>query len=128
MISQKRTRRGTGIRFKLAAFSGIVMGLLAGCFGSDPTPANPDTMCYTVGPASPTPTETVLCYMVMAPTMTSTPTLTPTPTLEIWPTCYVPEKPSVTPGDSLTPESRDVLRLRLLAEGRFPEGVAKALK
>ena len=57
-----------------------------------------------------TETPVVLCYQQMA--------LTPTP----------PVSPLPTPTVTLEPESREALRDRLLAQGRFPEPVARGLE
>lgn len=68
----------------------------------------------------PTPTPTPVCY-----TATPSPTDTPTPAL-----CYIaaPQTPTPRATPTTEPESRDALRDRLLAEGRFPDEVARLIE
>lgn len=97
-----------------------------------PTPSHTPTllMCYT-----PTPSPTPTCY---TPTPTHTPTRdgrcytatpahTPTPVLR---TSFAPASQDHTPQPPATPtpEARQELLEQLLAEGRFPQDVARKLQ
>lgn len=104
----------------------FVTGLACTVFGVDfgaPTP-----MCYEA-PAY-TPTPEITCYEPLIPVDPHVKAMSKVPRPESYKTpvieCYIVSPDSlITP--TPTPESRDVLRARLLAEGRFPADVAREL-
>jgi hypothetical protein len=80
-----------------------------------------------------TPTPVVLCYKVAMPTEPPTPTIftcytAPPPTASPTPTAFTSPLPTSTPTSTPTPEARRLLRERLVAERRFPDGVADDLE
>jgi hypothetical protein len=80
-----------------------------------------------------TPTPVVLCYKAVAPAEPPTPTVftcytAPPPTVSPTPTAFTSPLPTPTPTSTPTPEARLPLLERLVAEGRFPDGVADNLE
>jgi|GEM_PF-3045001 len=116
-------------RVKVWGVSALAFCVSAACtfFGIDFGPPTPT--CYI--PPEPTPTpEMVTCYEPVVPVFKATPKpAMPGDTPKGAPLilCYVMPAPTLTPTPTPEPEGRDVLRGRLLAEGRFPESVAQEL-
>jgi hypothetical protein len=80
-----------------------------------------------------TPTPIVLCYKAVAPTEPPTPTIftcytAPPPTVSPTPTVFTSPLSTPTPTSTPAPEARRLLLERLVAEGRFPGGVAGDLE
>ena len=74
-------------------------------------------MCYVPPPPTDTPAPLVTCYTAPPPTETPTPT-----------TFTSPISPLPTPTPTSPPEARHLLLEKLLADGRFPDDVARELK
>lgn len=113
-------------RLKIALVS-LMAFLISSACSLKPPRETPVQICYIevtriVPHATDTPEPIVLCYEPSVPTATPTPMCyTPTPS----PTTFVsPLSPIPTP----TPEARRLLQERLLAEGRFPQGVTRELE
>jgi hypothetical protein len=97
-------------RLKIAAIS--LLGLLVPSACAPPPP-----MCYVPPAPTDTPTPFVTCYTAPPPTETPTPT-----------TFTSPISPLPTPTPTSAPEARHLLLEKLLADGRFPDDVARELK
>jgi len=121
-------------RLKITLVSLAALAISAAC-SPKPTQQTPIATCYVPLMPTDTPEPIVMCYTATAPP----PTFTPTPT----PMCYTPTAPAPTltltpntftspisplPTPTPAPEARHLLRERLLAEGRFPQDVARQLE
>lgn len=98
-------------RVKLAVASFLGLLIPSACS----TVAPP--VCYVPPPPTDTPTPFVTCYTAPPPTETPTPTPFTSPI-----------SPLPTPTPASTAEARHLLLDRLLAEGRFPDDVARDLE
>ena len=121
-------------RLKITLVSLAALAISAAC-SPKPTQQTPTVTCYEPVVPTDTPEPIVMCYTASAPPPTFTPTPTPmcyTPTplpLILTPTPDTFTSPlSPLPTPTLAPEARHLLRERLLAEGRFPQGVARELE
>ena len=118
MATPSRQRKSLMLRLRITLVSLAALVLSAAC-SPKPTQQTPTTTCYEPVMPTDTPEPIVTCYTATA----SPPTFTPTPTPD---TFTSPLSPLPTP--TLAPEARNLLRERLLAEGRFPQGVARELE
>jgi hypothetical protein len=80
-----------------------------------------------------TPTPVMLCYKMVVPTEPPTPAIftcytAPPPTVSPTATAFTSPLPTPTPTSTPTSEARRLLRERLVAEGRFPDGFAGGLE
>jgi len=134
MATPDKQRKSLMLRLKITVVSLVALALSAAC-SPKPTQKTPTITCYEPAVPTDTPEPVVMCYTATAPP----PTFTPTPT----PMCYTPTPLPLTltptpdtftsplsplPTPTLAPEARHLLRERLLAEGRFPQGVARELE
>lgn len=129
MTEPVRRRLSVVRRWRLVVVSGLAFCVTLACslFRGRDSDGDAGVICYAEAP--PTETPQIMCY---EPVMIEEPTATPTPISPLSPLptpvmCYTPT-PSPTPTATPTPEARDVLLDRLLADGRFPETVARALQ
>ena len=132
MATPDKQRKSLMLRLKITVVSLVALVLSAAC-SPKPTQETPAITCYEPAVPTDTPEPIVTCYTATAPPPTFTPTpmcYTPTPpasTLTPTPTTFTsPISPLPTP--TLAPEARHLLRERLLAEGRFPQDVARELE
>ena len=132
MATPDKQRKSLMLRLKITVVSLVALVLSAAC-SPKPTQKTPTITCYEPAVPTDTPEPIVTCYTASAPPPTFTPTpicytptasprpFTPTPT-----TFTSPISPLPTPTPA--PEARHLLRERLLAEGRFPQDVARQLE
>jgi len=134
------SRRSLSVRVKVLVVSVLSFVVTTACswLRVRSTP-EPNVTCYTMSPPTNTPTPVVMCYTMPPPTNTPTPmvmcyeamipTETPTSTTFTSPISPLPTPTPTAPTSPLpTPEARQSLLEQLLAEGRFPEDVARELK
>ena len=134
MATPDKQRKSLMLRLKITLVSLVALVLSAAC-SPKPTQRTPTITCYEPAVPTDTPEPIVTCYTATA----SPPTFTPTPP----PMCYTPTPLPLTltptpdtftsplsplPTPTLAPEARHLLRERLLAEGRFPQDVARELE
>ncbi|MBU0491852.1 MAG: hypothetical protein KKA73_05725 [Chloroflexi bacterium] len=108
------------LRVKLALLSFGTFLVTMACGWLRPcTDQPPITTCYAIALPTDTPTPPIVtCYTAVPPTATPSPTLV----------CYTPTPRPMSPTPpSVTPQARQILLETLLAEGRFPGGVADQL-
>ena len=106
MPTPDESKRSLKRRLKIAAVSLLGFLIPSAC-------APPPVTCYVPPAPTDTPTPFVTCYTAPAPTETPTTFTSPISPL-----------PTLTP----SPEARRLLREKLLAEGRFPDKVARDLE
>ena len=116
MATPDKQRKSLMLRLKITVVSLVALVLSAAC-SPKPTQETPTITCYEPAVPTDTPEPIVTCYTATAPP----PTFTPTPT-----TFTSPISPLPTPTPAS--EARHLLRERLLAEGRFPQDVARELE
>ena len=135
-----KSRRSLSVRVKVLVVSVLSFVVTTACswLRVRSTP-EPNVTCYTMSPPTNTPTPVVMCYTMPPPTNTPTPmvmcyeamipTETPTSTTFTSPISPLPTPtPTASTSPLPTPEARQSLLEQLLAEGRFPEDVARELK
>ena len=118
MSTPTRRNRSPSLRLKIAAISLLSFMVTTACSWLRLRPtAGPDVMCYKAVTPTDTPTPVVMCYEMSLPTETLPST-----------TFTSPISPLPTPTPTPTSEARRLLLDKLLAEGRFPDGVTLELE
>ena len=134
MADRIKQKRPFSLRLKIATVSLLSLIVTTACslLRSRTTPT-PVVMCYEMVAPTDIPTPAVMCYEMVAPTDTPSPFVTcytaPPPTKTPTSTTFTsPLSPLPTPTPTSTPEARHLLLDKLLAEGRFPQDVARQLE
>jgi len=109
MPTSDESKRSLRRKLKIAAVSLLGFIVPSAC-------APPTVTCYVPPAPTDTPTPFVTCYTAPAPTQTPNTFTSP----------LSPLSPLPTPTPS--PEARQLLREKLLTEGRFPDKVARDLE